>query len=50
MVTSIVDPKNLLRNAQDITPMALAYQAIELQNEDNVLERVLYRVIHQMHI
>src|SRR6266566_1878240 len=50
MVTSIVDPNNLLRNAQDITPMALAYQAIELQNEDNVLERVLTRVIHQMHI
>jgi cell division protein FtsA len=50
MVTSIADPHNLLRNAQDITPMALAYQAIELQNEDNVLDRVLYRVIHQMHI
>jgi cell division protein FtsA len=50
MVTSIEDPNNLLRNAQDITPMALAYQAIELQNKDNVLERVLYRVIHQMHI
>ena len=50
MVTSIADPNNLLRNAQDITPMELAYQAIELQNEDNVLERVLYRVIHQMHI
>ncbi len=50
MVSSIVDPNDLLRNAQDITPMALAYQAIELQNEDNVLERVLYRVIHQMHI
>lgn len=50
MVTSIADPNNLLRNAQDITPMALAFQAIELQNEDNVLDRVLYRVIHQMHI
>jgi cell division protein FtsA len=50
MVSSIVDPNNLLKNAQDITPMALAYQAIELQNEDNVLERVLTRVIHQMHI
>jgi cell division protein FtsA len=50
MVTSIADPNNLLRNAQDITPMALAYQAIELQSEDNVLDRVLYRVIHQMHI
>jgi hypothetical protein len=30
--------------------MALAYQAIELQNENNVLERALYRVIHTMHI
>jgi cell division protein FtsA len=50
MVSSIVDPNNLLKNAQDITPMALAYQAVELQNEDNVLERVLTRVIHQMHI
>jgi len=50
MVTSIADPNDLLKNAQDITPMALAYQAIELQNENNVLERALYRVIHQMHI
>lgn len=50
MVTSIADPDHMLKNAQDITPMALAYQAIELQNENNVLERALYRVIHQMHI
>jgi cell division protein FtsA len=49
MVTGIIDPDNLLKTAQDITPMALAYQAVELQNV-NVLERVLYRVIHQMHI
>jgi cell division protein FtsA len=50
MVTSIADPKELLKNAQDITPMALAYQAIELQNENDLLERALYRVIHNMHI
>jgi len=50
MVTSIADPHDMLKNAQDITPMALAYQAIELQNENNVLERALYRVIHNMHI
>ena len=37
MVTSIADPNHLLKNAQDITPMALAYQAIELQNEDSEL-------------
>ena len=50
MVSSISDPNELLKNAQDITPMALAYQAIELQNENNILERALYRVIHNMHI
>jgi cell division protein FtsA len=50
MVNTITDPKNLLKNAQDITPMALAYQAIELQDESNVLEHALNRVIHKMHI
>lgn len=50
MVASIFDPEHLLKSAQDITPMALAYQAIELQNENNVLERALYRVIHSLHI
>ncbi len=50
MVASIEDPREMLKNAQDITPMALAYQAIELQNDNGVLERALYRVIHNMHI
>ena len=50
MVGSITDQEGLLVNAQDITPMALAYQAIELQNENNVLERALNRVIDTMHI
>jgi len=50
MVSCIEDHENFLVNAQDITPMALAYQAIELQNEDNVLERTLNRVIDTMHI
>jgi cell division protein FtsA len=50
MVASIYDPEHLLKSAQDITPMALAYQAIELQNENNVMERALYRVIHSLHI
>ncbi|HLI71846.1 MAG TPA: cell division FtsA domain-containing protein [Ktedonobacteraceae bacterium] len=50
MVTSISDPHHLLKNAQDITPMALAYQAIDLQNEDSVLERTLTKVIHTLHI
>lgn len=50
MVTSIDDPNHLLKNAQDITPMALAYQAVELQDDNNVLERTLSRVIQRMHI
>lgn len=50
MVNTISDPRGLLKNAQDITPMALAYQAIELQDETNVLEHALNRVIHKMHI
>ncbi len=50
MVGSIADQEGFLVNAQDITPMALAYQAIELQNDNNVLERALNRVIDAMHI
>jgi cell division protein FtsA len=50
MVSSIVDTEGLLTGAQDITPMALAYQAVELQNENTVLERALDRVINAMHI
>jgi cell division protein FtsA len=50
MVSCISDPDGLLATAQDITPMALAYQAVELNNENNVLERALDRVIDAMHI
>jgi cell division protein FtsA len=50
MVANIEDPAGLLKSAQDITPMALAYHAVELQNENNILERALERVIHNMHI
>src|SRR5579884_2594686 len=50
MVGSIIDHDGVLKDAQDITPMALAYQAIELQNENTVLERALDRVIANMHI
>lgn len=50
MVSMIADPKDLLKNAQDITPMALAYQAVELRDENDALERALTRVIQRMHI
>ena len=50
MVGSILDHEGLLVSVQDITPMALAYQAVELNNDNNVLERALDRVINAMHI
>ncbi len=50
MVASITDHEGRLIDAQDITPMALAYQAVELSNDNNVLERALNRVIDVMHI
>ncbi len=50
MVGSIIDNEGMLVSVQDITPMALAYQAVELNNENNVLERALDRVINAMHI
>ncbi len=50
MVGSIIDHEGMLVSVQDITPMALAYQAVELNNENNVLERALDRVINAMHI
>jgi cell division protein FtsA len=50
MVGSIVDHEGMLVSSQDITPMALAYQAVELNNENNILERALDRVITTMHI
>lgn len=50
MVSSILDSEGFLVSGQDITPMALAYQAVELNNENNVLERALDRVINAMHI
>jgi len=50
MVPNVQDPRGLLINAQDITPMALAYQAVEIQNENDILERALDRVINNMHI
>jgi cell division protein FtsA len=51
MVSMVADPDDLLKSAQDITPMALAYQVVELRNQqDNALEHALTRVIQRMHI
>jgi|GEM_PF-17856 cell division protein FtsA len=49
-VTGIFDQTGLLTTRQDITPMALAYQAIELQNEVTAIEEALYHVASALHL
>jgi cell division protein FtsA len=49
-VTRIVDQTKLLVDQQDVTPMALAYQALELQGDESTLDAMLHRVIRSMKI
>jgi len=48
MVESITDATKLLVDQQDVTPLALAYQAIELQAEQDALDAALRRVLRAM--
>lgn len=47
-VVNIIDETKKLKNVQDITPMALAANAIELVGEDDVLSGILKKVIRMM--
>jgi cell division protein FtsA len=49
-VEDIADETKLLVDQQDVTPMALAYQALELQGEEPPLDAMLHRVIRAMKI
>ncbi|MEO7664022.1 MAG: cell division FtsA domain-containing protein [Candidatus Limnocylindrales bacterium] len=49
-VETIVDETKLLVDQQDVTPMGLAYQAIELGTSTNPLDGALRRVVRQMRI
>jgi cell division protein FtsA len=49
-VAAISDPTGLLVDQQDVTPLGLAFQAIELQAVDDPLEAALRRVIRAMKI
>jgi cell division protein FtsA len=49
-VEAIVDVTHLLVDQQDVTPMALAYQALELQGEEAPLDALLHRVIRAMKV
>ncbi len=48
MVESITDATKLLVDQQDVTPLGLAYQAIELQAEQHALDAALRRVLRAM--
>ena len=49
-IEAIVDGTDLLVDQQDVTPMGLAYQAIELQRVEDPLEIALRRVLKAMKV
>jgi cell division protein FtsA len=49
-VTSISDATELLVDQQDVTPLGLAYQAIEHQAEDDPVDAALRRVLRAMKV
>jgi cell division protein FtsA len=49
-VESIADETHLLVDQQDVTPLGLAYQAIELSTQDDALEVALRRVLRAMKV
>jgi cell division protein FtsA len=49
-VASITDETHLLVDQQDVTPMGLAYQAIELHTSEDPLDAALRRVLRAMKV
>jgi cell division protein FtsA len=49
-VDAIDDATNLLVDQQDVTPLGLAYQAIELQAQEDPLDMALRRVLRAMKV
>ena len=49
-IETVRDETHLLEDQQDVTPMGLAYQAIELGTSTSVLDGALRRVIRTMRI
>ncbi|MBA3876716.1 MAG: hypothetical protein C0498_07240 [Anaerolinea sp.] len=49
-IETVVDETKLLVDQQDVTPMGLAYQAIELGTASGLLDAALRRVVKQMRI
>ncbi|HEX5149169.1 MAG TPA: hypothetical protein VFW02_08820, partial [Candidatus Limnocylindrales bacterium] len=49
-VEAIGDATQLLVDQQDVTPLGLAYQAIELQTSEDALDLALRRVLRAMKV
>jgi cell division protein FtsA len=49
-IDTITDATNLLVDQQDVTPMGLAFQAIELQTTEDPLDAALRRVLRAMKV
>ena len=49
-VETITDATDLLVDQQDVTPLGLAYQAIELQTTEDPLDAALRRVLRAMKV
>ena len=49
-IDTISDATNLLVDQQDVTPIGLAYQAIELQTSEDALDLALRRVLRAMKV
>jgi cell division protein FtsA len=49
-IETIADATELLVDQQDVTPMGLAFQAIELQSTEDPLDAALRRVLRAMKV
>ena len=49
-IDTISDATELLVDQQDVTPLGLAFQAIELQTSEDVLDAALRRVLRAMKV
>ena len=50
LIETISDSTDLLVDQQDVTPLGLAYQAIELQTTEDPLDAALRRVLRAMKV
>ena len=49
-IETVTDATDLLVDQQDVTPLGLAFQAIELQGNEDALDAALRRVLRAMRV